>query len=774
MFSALVRPLPYELGVMTRQVTPAENVQARSHSRLDRGVILAAGIYLGTALLTVGIAVWVLQLWRADWAVPMHLGRYGDDYLFFDMMAKNVVENGLHNRNPFLGAPGRCDLYDFPLPHAVHFFFLRLISLFRRDFAVALNVYFVMSFLLSAVIALFVFRRFRISYPSAILGSVLFAFLPYHFIRGEDQMIYAAYYLVPLTFLMSLWLCTGEPLFRFECAADDTNRAWVTPNGAIGLASCVLIASDSPYYAFFCAFFLVIAGLVGRFRYAHPRAVLSSAILVVVLVSTFALSLAPNLIFIYQHRRNYEVTNRKPEESELYGAKIAQLVLPITGHRLPLLAAVKERYNQQAPLVNGNDSASLGLIGTTGFLALILLLIFGKPHRTPPLLDALSVLNVSGVLLATVGGFSSLFAFLISPTIRNYNRLSVFIGFAALFAVVLLLERVREFCATRVWATLARTGLFGLLIVSLLVLGVLDQTTPGFIPNYPELRTEYESDAAFVKRIEASLPENAMVFQLPYIPFPEVVLGRDSLIYEPLLYEHLRGYLHSRNLRWSYGAINGREDDAWEKNVAAMPIREMVETLVFAGFGGLYVDRFGYSDHGAQLESDLADQLGTKPILSANQRMSFFPIIQVNAAFREKYTPQEWQMKEDAALHPILADWRLGFYQLEGSREQNWRWCCYFSRGELFIFNLSPSPKRTQFEMVVSTRYPELSHLVMETPWFSKEFEVSAESRSISIIATVPPGRHVIRFMSDAKPVEAGDRRTLIFRISDFRTKSLN
>jgi len=446
------------------------------------------------------------------------------------------------------------------------------------------------------------------------------------------------------------------------------------------------------------------------------------------------------------------------------------LVLPITGHRLPLLAAVKERYNQQAPLVNGNDSASLGLIGTIGFLALILLLILGKPDRAPPLLDALSVLNLSGVLLATVGGFSSLFAFLVSATIRNYNRLSIFIGFVALFAVVLLLERVREFCATRVWPTSARRGLFGVLIVSLLVLGVLDQTAPGFVPNYSELKTEYESDVAFVNRIEASLPENAMVFQLPYIPFPEVGAGPDTLIYE-----HLRGYLHSRSLRWSYGAIKGREDDAWEKNVAAMPIPEMVETLVFAGFGGVYVDRFGYSDHGAQLESELADNLSTKPILSTNQRMSFFPMVQVKAAFREKYTPQEWRIKEDAALHPILADWRLGFYQLEGSPEQNWRWCCYFSRGELFVFNLSPSPKRTQFEMVVSTGYPELSHLVIETPWFSKEFKVSAESRSISVSATIPPGRHVIRFVSDAKRAQApGDRRTLIFRISDFHIMRLN
>src|SRR5262244_2464249 len=123
---------------MSQQATPAEKAKSHSHTRLDGGIMLAAGIYLGTALLSLAIAAWALQLWRVDWAVPMHLGRYGDDYLFYEMMAKNVVENGLHNHNPFLGAPGRCDLYDFPLPHAVHFLLLRLISLFRRDFAIAL------------------------------------------------------------------------------------------------------------------------------------------------------------------------------------------------------------------------------------------------------------------------------------------------------------------------------------------------------------------------------------------------------------------------------------------------------------------------------------------------------------------------------------------------------------------------------------------------------------------------------------------------------------
>src|SRR5262249_13456525 len=282
----------------------------------------------------------------------------------------------------------------------------------------------------------------------------------------------------------------------------------------------------------------------------------------------------------------------------------AQLILPVTGHRLPSLAAFKDNYNHQAPLVNENDCTSLGFIGSAGFLILILRLIFGKlEDNTTRLLDPLSVLKASGVLFATIGGFSSLFAFLISPQLRGYNRIGVFIGFLALFAAVLLLERLRQAWARQIWARPARDGvLFGIFMASLLVLGVLDETSAvpqnmlDFVPNYRQLKAEYESDADFVKRIEASLPQHAMVFQLPYVPFPESF--RASRSSRVTAYDHLRGYLHSKNLHWSYGAIKGREGDVWEKNVAARPINELAETLVFAGFSGIYMDRLGYSDQG--------------------------------------------------------------------------------------------------------------------------------------------------------------------------------
>jgi hypothetical protein len=732
--------------------------------------LLTIGIYIGTALLALGIAAWTMGLWRADLTIPMHLGRFGGDSLFYDMVVKNLVENGRYNSNPFLGAPGQGDLHDFPLPHFIHYFFIWLISLFSKNFALVLNVYFLLTFPLSAVVSLFVFRRFRISYPSAILGSLLFAFLPYHFLRGADQLFFSSYYLVPLMVLVALWLCTGEPLFWFERAAGNSARGWVTPQGAISLASCVLVASDNPYYAFFGAFFLVIAGIAARFRYRHARAILSSAVLLTVLLLTFFFELSPNLVYVFQHKRNYEVAHRQPQESEFYGMKIAQLILPVTGHRIPLLARVKDYYNDRAPMVNGNDVASLGFIGSIGFLILILRLIFGNLENSMiRLLDTLSILNVSGVLFATIGGFSSPFAFLVSSQIRNPNRMSVFIGFLALFAVILFLERLRQVWARQIWARPGRDGvLFGLFVASLLVLGVFDQTSPAFTPNYRKLKAEYDSDADFVKRIEASLPQNAMVFQLPYVAFPE-----PRPVNGVLDYDHLRGYLHSRNLRWSYGAIKGREDDLWEKNVAARPINDLAETLVFAGFSGIYVDRLGYSDQGVQLERELANALNMKPIVSTNQRLSFFDLAKLNAKLREKYTAQEWQLKQDAILYPLLVDWRHGFYQLEGTPEQDWRWCS--SRGDLYIFNLSAFEKKIVLEMAVSTGYPEPSHVHIESPWFSKDVEVNEAGRLISAMATVSPGRHIVRIVSDARRVGApGDGRTLVFRVNNFRLKELN
>ena len=73
-----------------------------------------------------------------------------------------------------------------------------------------------------------------------------------------------------------------------------------------------------------------------------------------------------------------------------------------------------------------------------------------------------------------------------------------------------------------------------------------------------------------------------MVFQLPYVAFPE-----SPPAHKMRDYDHLWGYFHSDRLKWSYGAIKGREGDLWQRRAASEPAAEMVETLRGAGFGGV-------------------------------------------------------------------------------------------------------------------------------------------------------------------------------------------
>src|SRR5207253_10523670 len=141
---------------------------------------------------------------------------------------------------------------------------------------------------------------------------------------------------------------------------------------------------------------------------------------------------------------------------------------------------------------------------------------------------------------AGIGGFSSLFALLISPQIRGYNRISTYIAFFAMFAMALLWDRVwRRALRTRLQQAAFQAGLG-----AVLVLGILDQTTKWFVPDYGTLKFAFRSDAAFVQAIEASVPAGGMIYQLPYMPFPEGPV-RERLVN----YEQCKPYSQSRALR---------------------------------------------------------------------------------------------------------------------------------------------------------------------------------------------------------------------------------
>src|SRR5205823_2986011 len=153
-------------------------------------------------------------------------------------------------------------------------------------------------------------------------------------------------------------------------------------------------------------------------------------------------------------------------------------LLPTSDHRVPLLREIKAGYTRVAA-TNENDTTSLGIVGSVGFL-LLLGRFLRRSAGASRLLDGLSTLTLFAVLLATVGGLGSVCAVLVTSKIRAYNRISVYIAFFSLVAVALLLEALAGSLARRRGG---RLGFYGLLAV-VLGLGLLDQTNARQMPPY--------------------------------------------------------------------------------------------------------------------------------------------------------------------------------------------------------------------------------------------------------------------------------------------------
>jgi phosphoglycerol transferase len=266
-------------------------------------------------------------------------------------------------------------------------------------------------------------------------------------------------------------------------------------------------------------------------------------------------------------------------------------------------------------MINENASSALGVIASLGLLfSLSIVLLQTACKRASNLYRAASF-NILAILLAVPFGFDVLFGMFISPQIRTYTRISVFIGFLSLFVFFRCLQNLMEKHKFKHY-------LVGLIAAALLIIGAYDQTTQyNEFPKTPTWNNTLENDQIFVAQIENILPPNSMVFQLPYVDFPEGVAPGTMDSYAPF-----RPYFFSNDIHWSAGAIKGRSVAIWQKTVANLPTSAMINELIKNGFSGIYIDRNGYSDHGKALEAALSKILYEKPLISPNQEFSFFII----------------------------------------------------------------------------------------------------------------------------------------------------
>ena len=135
---------------------------------------------------------------------------------------------------------------------------------------------------------------------------------------------------------------------------------------------------------------------------------------------------------------------RPKESATVYGLKLIDLFIPQVYERLDFVRDLVTKFHSAEPLSNENVMVSLGIFGSVGFALLMILPVvcFKKNTLRVRLMKNASYFAYTGVLLATIGGVSSMISWFITSSIRAYNRICVFLFFLALISLAVFMETV--------------------------------------------------------------------------------------------------------------------------------------------------------------------------------------------------------------------------------------------------------------------------------------------------------------------------------------------
>lgn len=577
--------------------------------------------FLLMILIILGMMYHLMDLGDMKLNIPMqYLG--GDD-MGVIVNAKMMVEQGWNMTSDRLGAPYSVQYYDFTssMMHNAGLVIMKIFALITRDAAATMNLSYLSIFFIAGIISYFVMRNLKVNCWVNALASSVFALSPYMLYRNIGHIVLTECYFVPLSILLCLWIYE-----RDDVLVPDKNFFKRKINYVALLFTFLIANNGIAYYPFFTCFIFMVTAVSKLVKTGKIKEGLRGVIATVMVCFFVVLSILPGKIYTMTHGTNAAAIDRAGfEQAELYGMKISQLFMPVNGHGI--YDKYIDIYNENAFLVNENSTAYLGIIGMIGFIILMICLFTKKDSALNKRLGYLSELNITMVLMGTIGGIGAMFSFFISSMLRGYNRISIFIEYACILAVALLADKLVNVLKARINNKKEKKVKYNILLYGMtVVFGCICvfsiwEGCPALVtPAYDTIEAEYTSDKEFVEAIEDELAPGSMIYQLPYHKYPE-----DGPVNDMADYHLYIGYLHSNTLKWSYGSIKGREEDEWNESVSEMKYEDMVSYLKEQGFAGIYVERRAYTEEElTELENTLEAITGSKPLESNNNNLSFF------------------------------------------------------------------------------------------------------------------------------------------------------
>lgn len=578
---------------------------------------------LALIIISLVILFWRLDLWHIDYSTPVFA--YAGDGMSTLFLNKNIISEGWIFSNERIGLPHLTEsykFYDYPInADALNFLLIKFIALFSQDPIAVTNYFFIATFPLITLTCFIALDQMGLGIFTASVISVLYSFTPYHLMRGAGHLMLSNYMMVPLIIMMATWIISGELKL---IGLNKKQQFSFSPNQKffISILICLFSATTGVYYGFYCSIFLFFAWMIRIMQNSRifTEDNLISPILIAVVCASLLLISTPSILYIAHNGLNHHMAARGNIESELYGLRIVNLLLPTS--------EIVDGFISKNIGGNGEHVAErLGVLGSAGFLFLLLWLLirnetspkslyqkicnkFRLNFEDKKLITIFANLNLLTVLFSTMGGFVMFIAYFFTG-IRSHARMSIFIAFLSLAAIAVLFNRI------------SKNNSYARPIILLIgLLALINQTS--FVGHDQKNLFRFQSDKNFIESIEASMPKGSKIFVLPAFGFPEE--AGDS-------YHGVIGYLYSKDLLWSYPVVKGRSSHEWIKETIKLDFNKFIAELRKQGFSGIYIERKRFTKYSKNdwenfdsFEKKLQKLQKKPPLFSADEDLSFFAI----------------------------------------------------------------------------------------------------------------------------------------------------
>lgn len=708
----------------------------------SRSLLNSMSPYAALVAVVAAIAFPVLKLGSYDLNIPFG---YDGDSLVLLMYVKGLLLNGWNFTIPQLSAPFGLNAAAFPLMTNADWLIMKAVSLFTSEPGMVLNVFWLLTLVLSAATSAFALRQLGTGGAYAFAAGVAYAFLPFALMRNVSHLN-LVYYLVPLLGALAVHIATG--------LANENDRAI----RGVGYLACAAQGFDYIYYSFFAVLVFSFAALLAYVNTRARRALGVAATAIGLVVGATALNLSPSLYSWYSAGKPPEMNYKVPAEAETYAAKIRKMIAPHPRNPVPFLAEWGRQDQANGyPGENENISARLGLAASIGFILLLLasLRVIRLPQGAAgAVLGSLASLSLFTLLFITVGGLGAVFNQFFWSDIRAYNRFSVFLAFFALAGLGV---------ALRAWLPRGRlrSRVAQPVIAALFLLGLYDQLLECTLPAQAQKNAQqYRADRELARRLGELYPAGAAVLQLPLTGFPPIYLtGR------MVSYEHLRPFLWSDStMRWSWPSFSLRHR-AWQDRMASTDPAAMAAAAVYSDFNAILVDRHGYSDDANGLLAAFEAAGAVRQY--AHPRYAVLDLARVKRQLLSKLGEAQYARKRQEWLEPVRFEWGPGFYVLEKTPAgETFRWSS--NRSSLSVFNDSRSPKKIRLDFDVDTQAVGTVHVDSGTRRWQIDAPGSRRHAAIEL-DLAPAAKSTLSFRADvARVVAPGDPRALYFELQNF------